>query len=141
MKLLMKTVTHKKRVWIAALIIFVSNIILAFSFAPFLVKTDSRLQYYLNLFSFMLIGVAAALADATIVGYFRCFHKDLVEPWGTGTSIAQFFNVFSNFYTTNYDMDDRLFYGYFTAAFATSIPLYMCYKRIEGIRVKASLKK
>lgn len=89
----------------------------------------------------MLIGVSAALADATIVGYFRCFHKDLVEPWGTGTSIAQFFNVFSNFYTTNYDMDDRLFYAYFTTAFATSIPLLMCYKRIEAIRIKASLKK
>lgn len=88
MKYLMRTVTHKKRVWIAALIIFVSNMILAFSFIPFLVKTDSRLQYYLNLISFLLVAVAAALADATIIGYFRCFHKDLVEPWGTGTSIA-----------------------------------------------------
>ena len=95
----------------------------------------------MNLVAFMIVGTAAALADATIIGYFRCFHKDLVEPWGTGTSIAQFFNVFSNFYTTNYDMDHRLFTGYLVAAFTTSIPLYMCYKRIENIRIKASLKK
>jgi hypothetical protein len=95
----------------------------------------------MNLFAFMLVGVAAALADATIIGYFRCFHKDLVEPWGTGTSIAQFFNVFSNFYTTNYDTDDRLFKGYLFVAFTTSIPLYMCYRKIESIRIKASLKK
>lgn len=89
----------------------------------------------------MLVGCSAALADATVVGYFRCFHKDLIEPWGTGTSIAQFFNVFSNFYTTNYDMDERLFYGYLFAAFATGIPLFMCFRRIESIRIKASLKK
>tara|TARA_B110000285_G_C14928761_1_gene516336 strand:+ start:99 stop:536 length:438 start_codon:yes stop_codon:yes gene_type:complete len=43
MRLLMRTVTHKNRVKTAAIMIFVSNIILALSFVPYLVSPDSIL--------------------------------------------------------------------------------------------------
>ena len=87
MNYFLRTVTHEKRVVWSIIIIFVSNIILSYAFSIW-VKADSTYQYYLNLISFAFAAAGAGLSDATIVGYFKCFHKDLVEPWGTGTAIA-----------------------------------------------------
>ena len=83
------------------------------------------------------MGVGTGLSESTIVGYFKCFHKDLVEPWGTGTAVAGFFNVFSNFYTTNYDLDQTLAWGYLITAFVSSIPFLYCFYRMDTIRSEA----
>ena len=136
MNYFLRTVSHEKRVLWSIILIFVSNLILALAFSIW-VKTDSRTQYYLNLISFFLVAAGAGLSDATIVGYFKCFHKDLVEPWGTGTAISGFFNVFSNFYTTNYDMDQKLAWGYLSTAIISSIPFYLCFRRMNNIRMEA----
>lgn len=113
--------------------IFFSNLLLALAFSVY-VTTNSMMYYYLNLIAFYLVAAGAGLSDATIIGYFKCFHKDLVEPWGTGTAIAQFLNVFSNFYTTNYEMDVQLGWGYLYTAFVCSIPFLLCFMRMESIR-------
>ena len=136
MNYFLRTVSHEKRVQWSIVLIFLSNVILAFAFSIW-VTTDSRSQYYLNLVAFFLVSAGAGLSDATIVGYFKCFHKDLVEPWGTGTAIAGFFNVFSNFYTTNYDMDQKLAWGYLITAFVSSIPFLLCFRRMNAIRLEA----
>jgi len=47
-----------------------------------------KLSYELNCVAFLLVSLSTGLKDATIVGYLKCFHADLSEPWGLGITIA-----------------------------------------------------
>jgi hypothetical protein len=92
------------------------------------------------LFSWHLVGyflccIGTSIIESTTLGYLKTFHPDLSEPWGVGITLAQFFNIPANYYTSNYDLDNSISYIYLMIGLLGSYPIIYCFDRVEKIRI------
>jgi hypothetical protein len=78
------------------------------------------------------------LSQAALVGYIKQFHPDLVEPWGTGISIAQFGDIAINLYFNYFDISAKFAWLYFILGLITVFPMVYYFNKLEELRMKAN---
>lgn len=72
------------------------------------------------------------------MGYIRNFHPDLVEPWGTGISIAQFGDIVISLYFNYFDLSEFFVVLYFIVCVVSVGPMLFYFNKLENLRNKAN---
>lgn len=93
---------------------------------------------YLQLLALVLCSFSQSLAQATLIGYIKAFHPDLVEPWGTGISIAQFGDIVISLYFNYFDISQRFSILYLIIGLITVVPMLYCFWKLENLRIRAN---
>ena len=100
-----RSITYKTRLIYGVILIFVGNVVPAvymFYDDVFEGTPEDSFMNKVHTVSFLVGTFGTSMIDAAITGYLKAFHPDLSEPWGFGISLAQFFNIPANWYTSNY---------------------------------------
>ena len=88
--------------------------------------------------AFVICNLSQSLAQATIIGYIRNFHPDLVEPWGTGISIAQFGDIVISLYFNYFDLSEMFSLIYFIVLVISVGPMLYYFNKLENLRQRAN---
>ena len=109
MSVFLNKYSHQTRMYFAAIGWCISYLLMAVAFKycnlSYSSANPDKSIFYIQLLGYWICMFSQSLAQATMVGYIRHFHADLIEPWGTGISIGELCDIIMSLYFNYFDIN------------------------------------
>lgn len=126
MRFFLNRYSHKTRMYLAAsgwsLSYLMMAVALKFCNLSYNAKNPDKSIFYFQLVGYWICMFSQSFAQATMVGYIRHFHADLIEPWGTGISIGELCDIIMSLYFNYFDINRHFSTLYLIFGVLTVIP-------------------
>ena len=140
MSVFLSKYSYKSRLYIAATGWLLSYLMMAISFKfcnlDYSSENSDKSIFYMQLLGFWICMMSQSLAQATLVGYIRHFHADLIEPWGTGISIGEICDIIMSLYFNYFDINREFSFLYLVIGVLTVVPTIFFFTSLEKRLVK-----